>query len=113
VDPPHGGTPGEDAAYRAGMVHSRLVSLEAHASTVNGTIKTTGEALAALTLSVNELRLTIKMLELAELSARVGELEKVERSTGSVRTYRRWLLTAGVAVVTAGAALAVDVSHLF
>lgn len=113
MEPPHGGAPAEDAAYRAGMVHARLGALELHAATVNGAIKTTGEALAALTLSVNELRLTIKMLEIADLNQRVAAIEQQESSAKSVERYRRWLIGTSLAALAVGTGIAANVLHLF
>lgn len=101
MDTPVGHTPEEDAAYRAGMTDSRLGSLEAHRSAVNGTIKATGEALQTLSIAVNDLRLTIKMLELTELAQRVRNLEDEAKVGIGVGDFKQWLFRASVAVVVA------------
>lgn len=95
----------EDAAYRAGMVEARLGALDAHAAVVNGSIKATADALSTLTLSVNELRLTIKLLEIGDLTLRVVELEKSGTAAAQLTTYRRWLVGTSLALAAVLVAL--------
>lgn len=100
-----GGTPGEVAAYRAGRLDARVLAMEKHAETVNGSIATTGAALQALVLVVNDVKAAVDQLNREGLVVRVGALEETKSTAAGVAVYKRWLFSAALSFVAAVTAL--------